>query len=195
MSSKRIINPKQREAVVRKLYRDALALDWLHLPDAKHSEQYRKWIEDPEVGKVLGKTFDAGEIRVWLKDVPMKEFARALAGEGDFAHCLDVHPYKVSNIVKAALGEGWSEIPDTVGIKPMHCVAQKGSEQRWLCWNRARYFKDLLWSALERWEKAPETSPLIVVHDSLAAPVSSSLKRKQERIAERAGMEVKFIRV
>jgi len=195
MSSKRIMNEAQRDAVVRKLYREALALDWLHLPDAKHTEQYLKWLEDREVGKVLEKWIDAGKIRVWLKDVPMKEFARALAGEGDFAHCLDVHPYKVSNIVRAALGEGWSETPGSVGIKPLHCVAQKGAEKRWLCWGPPQGFKHLLWSALERWDKAPDTSPLIVVHDSLAAPITSSERRKQEHIAGRVRLEVKFIRV
>lgn len=184
-----------REKVIQRLYREALELDWLHLSQHEHKRQYERWIDAPEVGGVLEKWKDREGLRVWLKDVPMKEFARALAGQGDFARFLDHHPHSAELVVSRSLGEGWSIEPGTLDVKPLQCFVRKGQQRRWLTWGAKRDFKELLYAGLVHWDGANGDSIVVVVHDSLGAPLQDAQRALFERLARKVGFEFKSIRL
>ena len=43
---------------------------------------YDRWLDDPAIGGYLTRFLSRERARVWLKDVPMKEYSRARNGIG-----------------------------------------------------------------------------------------------------------------
>lgn len=191
---KRIENPEKADAVVRKVYEDAVKLDWLHCSQRDRSEQYERWLEDKNVGKVLDEWMTPAQQRVWLKDGPLKEFARALAGAGEFAKYLTAHPRAPTTIVAQALGPDWVVIKGSLRTKPLGCDARRGAETKRLLWGPAKDFKHLLWASLVSWERTNDDAALIVVFDTVEAPLSDAKKKRLRRIASRANVSLAFIR-
>ena len=73
--------PKEiRHEVVRALYQQVETMNWELMSPQQKSQQYARWIDDPAIGGRLTQFQSAEDARVWLKDGPMKEFARALDG-------------------------------------------------------------------------------------------------------------------
>ena len=73
------------QRVVTRLFQDADELDWAHLSATARSAQYAKWVQDAEVGGRLTQFMTSEQARVWIKDGPMKEWARAGSGIGKYA--------------------------------------------------------------------------------------------------------------
>src|SRR5689334_15467206 len=71
--------------IVSQLFQDADQMDWAHLSATARSAQYAKWVQDPEVGGRLTQFITPEQARVWIKDGPMKEWARAVSGIGKYA--------------------------------------------------------------------------------------------------------------
>ena len=69
-----------RREVVAEAYRQAGELDWDGLTDKQRSATYDRWLDDPGIGHQLTRFLSGERARVWLKDVPMKEYARARTG-------------------------------------------------------------------------------------------------------------------
>lgn len=193
--ARKVTNVEHVDSVVRKLYEDALRLDWEHQSQREHTEQYARWLTDPEVGGVLSSWMNPEEQRVWLKDGPLKEFARALAGEGPFAAYLDEHPRSPAVVVKRALGEPWSPVSGSIGVKPLRCRASDGARSVTLLWGPSRDFKHLLWAALEALDRSPKKPLAVAVFDTISAPFAAGEKERLSRIAVRCGVEVKFVRL
>ena len=193
--ARKVTNDEHVDSVVRKLYADALRLDWEYLTQREHTEQYARWLTDPEVGGVLASWMSPEEQRVWLKDGPLKEFARALAGEGAFAAYLDEHPRSPAVVVKRTLGDGWNPVPGSNGVKPLRCRASDGTKSVTLLWGPARDFKHLLWAALEALDRSPKKPLAVAVFDTISAPFAAGEKDRLSRIAVRCGVEVKFVRL
>jgi hypothetical protein len=63
----------------------------------------------------------------------MKEYARALAGEGPGARFTNNRQASPEAIVTAALGDDWLVVRGSIGIKPMHCWARSGEGRRYVC--------------------------------------------------------------
>lgn len=194
-STKRIANPDLADAIVRRVYADALRLDWLHLRPSTRTEQYQKWLDDKNVGGELQQWMSHRAASTWLKDIAIKELARALAGVGDFARLLSVHPWSAKVIVDRALGVNWSVVEGTTQPKPMSVVARDGTGNEFrIYWGSQKDFKHLLWAALTVWERT-KAEGTIVVFDTVEGPVSKSRQDRMRRLAIRAGFGVKFIRV
>lgn len=192
----RIPNREQEERVVRKIYSEALHMDWEHRSDQEHTEQYGKWLDDPEVGGVLeGYGWLRDQQRVWLKDVPMKEFARARAGKGPFAKLLPEHPTSAEVIVREALGPSWDVKPGSKQTKPLNCIAESGTEEIKLFWGPNRDLRHLLWAAFVYWSKTDTDKLMIVVHDTVEAPLSAEDRAFLKRLAGRIGMCTRVVRV
>lgn len=192
---KKIANEAHEEAVIRKVYADAAALDWEHIGQADRTKQYERWVEDKDVGGILGQWMSAAEVRVWLKDGPLKELARARANVGKYAKYLDAHPHSAEVIVPLALGPQWTLIANSVDEKPLRCAATNGAQATRLFWGAEDDFKHLLWAALVAWEKAPEAESHVVVFDTVAAPLLPAAKTRIERIAKRANVKLVCIRL
>src|SRR5260370_25246751 len=92
------------ERVVTRLLQAAHRLDWPHLSVTARSAQYAKWVQDPEVGGRLMQFMTPEQARVWIKDGPMKEWARAVSGIGKYTPLVSRPGATASQLVHRALG-------------------------------------------------------------------------------------------
>jgi len=193
--ARKVSNDRHVARVVRKLYSDAQELDWEHVSSAEKTARYSAWLDHPEVGGLLQEWMSAEEARVWIKDGPMKEYARSLAGSGPFAEYLDEHPRGSRAAVAAALGPEWSVVDGTTGVKPLHCDARRGEERVRLLWGPSRDFKHLLWAALTSVDRMPTLDVRIAVFHTVAHPTPKASRQRQQRIGLRCGFKVAHIRL
>jgi|LakWasMet46_HOW7_FD_contig_111_127463_length_3224_multi_2_in_0_out_0_2 hypothetical protein len=191
---KRIEDQTKHEAVVRKIYADAKSLDWQHCSHSEKTAQYERWLDDKEVGGVL-KEWMSGDIRVWIKDGPMKEFARAMAGEGEYARFLDVHPRSAGAVVSAAFGAGWRVRKDSESVKPLGCIAERGNESKRVFWGPPKDLKHLVWAALQASVAAPKEAVAVVVFDTIESPLTEPKRKAFSALALRANVPISFVRV
>ncbi len=191
---KRIEDQAKHKAVVRRIYADARRVDWEHCSQSAKTAQYQRWLEDKDVGGVLKQWMDDGEIRVWIKDGPMKEFARAMAGKGTYAAFLDVHPRSASFIVSAALGTGWRVRPKSEREKPPSFVAERSDASKRVFWGPHKDLKHLLWAALSASASKPDESVVVVVFDTLEGPLTDGDRKQLAAIAARANVPISFVR-
>ncbi|MEV1168149.1 hypothetical protein [Nonomuraea sp. NPDC049784] len=141
--------PDLRERLLLEVYRQADQMDWEFLSNTQKTAQYRKWVEDPRVGGVLIEHHAEKDIRVWLKDVPMKEYARSQEGIGHYVRYIPTRFRGPEEVVRAAVGPDWAIMSDTIDVKPNRCLATDGKVERYVFWGRDAQFKDLLYAALE----------------------------------------------
>jgi hypothetical protein len=181
-----------RDAVVRVLYRQVETMDWELLSPQQKSQQYARWIDDPAIGGRLTAFQSAEDARVWLKDGPMKEYARALDGVGLFADFTNKRLSGPDELVRRALGEDWSIVPASHGEKPLHCLATDGTTTRYVCWGKPGTFRDLVWAAVNKAIGGAER-PMIVVSLRDGQDVNGEERRHHERIAAHCGIDVRHI--
>ncbi|MEU6969650.1 hypothetical protein AB0A71_18260 [Kitasatospora aureofaciens] len=181
-----------RERLLIEIYRQANELDWEFLSNGEKTNQYRRWIEDPRVGGVLLSFGEEKDARVWIKDVPMKEYARAQEGIGNYVRYAVNRFRGAKEIVQAALGEGWEVRRNSIGEKPNHCYATDGESSRYVCWGRAGTFRDLIWASVS---EAANTSdrPAIVITTRDGETISRADRRQQETIAAHCGVDLKYL--
>lgn len=179
-----------RERLLVEIYRQANELDWEFLSNGEKTSQYRKWIEDPRVGGVLLAFGAEKDARVWIKDVPMKEYARAQEGIGQYVRYA-VNCFRgADEIVQAAYGKGWTVKPGSIGEKPNHCYASDGESTRYVCWGRAGTFRDLIWAALNEAVGGAQDRPAIVIATRDGETVSTADRRRQVLLADHCGVTV-----
>lgn len=182
-----------REAMIRRLYADAERLDWENLSVAEKSKQYAKWLEDEGVGGVLLR-FKPSEpvVRVWIKDGPMKEYSRAILGVGPNARYIDNPRCTPESVVSAALGAEWTVVPESVEVKPARCRASGPEGERVVIWGKNEDFKYLVFAGLELLISGVEAASIAVV-ETAANPTGTNERERMRRIAERCGIELRFI--
>jgi len=186
--------PKEvRDEVVRTLYRQVETLDWEFLSARQKSHQYARWIEDPGIGGRLTAFQSIEDARVWLKDGPMKEYARALEGVGSFAEFTTKRLSGPDELVRRALGDAWSIVPTTQGDKPLHCMVTDGMTMRYICWGKPGTFRDLLWAAINIAIELSSHRPMIVVSLRDGQNVNGEVRRRHEQLAEHCGVDVRHI--
>ncbi|WP_433330189.1 hypothetical protein [Spirillospora sp. CA-294931] len=178
--------------MIEELYRQADELDWELLSTTEKKLQYRKWIEDPRVGGVLRRFLDDHRIGTWIKDTPMKEYARAQDGFGSMAQYARSRFRGPEHLISRALGDAWTVVPNSVDEKPMHCLATDGEAERYVCWGRPKTFRDLAWAALNQAVAMP-SRPLVIVTLQDGLVVSDAERRRQTSIAEHCRIEIKYI--
>jgi hypothetical protein len=167
-------------------------MDWELLSRDEKSQRYARWIDDPAIGGRLTQFQSAEDARVWLKDGPMKEYARALDGVGPFADFTTKRLSHPEELLRRALGEQWTIVAGSRGYKPLHCLVTDGTETRFLCWGKSGTFRDLVWAALNRAVDATPR-PLIVVTVRDGQDVNGEERRRHERIAAHCGIDVRHI--
>jgi hypothetical protein len=187
--------PSQIERdVARRLYEDAQRLDWIHLSMTARRRQYAAWLEAPEVGGALTQFLSREGARVWIKDGPMKEFARATAGVGRFASFVDQTGRGPAEMIRLALGAKWTLVAGSVGIKPLHCLAACEAEQRFLCWGPPKDFKHLLWAALTAAELEHHTARVLIV-ERVGQELRADERTRFELLCRRCSLEFSSVRV
>ncbi|MFF5991928.1 hypothetical protein [Prauserella flavalba] len=182
-----------REDVIRELYRQAGELDWEVISSKEKTGYYTQWVEDPAIGGRLADYYTAEGMRVWLKDGPLKEYARALENFGSFAKYTTRRLSPPSEFIQEVLGDSWEILSKSVGEKPMHCVVTDGSQERYVCWGKPSAFRDLQWAAVNKAIDTP-TRPVIIVYLTEGKKVTQRQKRLHERIAEHCGLDLAYVR-
>ncbi|MEU5993872.1 hypothetical protein ABZ806_33285 [Spirillospora sp. NPDC047418] len=181
-----------RSEVITELYRQAAELDWELLSAGAKKLQYRRWIEDPRVGGRLRGFFDEHRMGTWIKDTPMKEYARAQEGFGSMATYARSQFPGPEHLIRTALGDDWEVREGSVNEKPMHCLASCGALERYVCWGRPNTFRDLTWAGINK-AVSMQTRPLIIVTLQDGLIVSEAERAFQKKIAEHCNIDIQYV--
>jgi hypothetical protein len=183
--------PKDVETkVVSKLYADAAAIDWAHLTPQQRSAQYTKWVEDSLVGGRLKEYLTAETARVWIKDGPMKEWSRSISGVGKYAALVEGSQDTHLKLVRKALGEDWTVLPDSLHIKPLRLVASKDEDETVVTWAAASELKHLVWAALSASAEGDTRPWVLCVVGTFTKPTPANEKQAHQRLAQRCGLRL-----
>jgi hypothetical protein len=182
-----------RSEVITELYRQAADLDWELLSVGGKKLQYRKWVEDPRVGGRLREFWDDHRIGTWIKDTPMKEYARAQEGFGSMAaYAATRYAPGPESLVRTAIGNDWRIRPGSLDEKPMHCLAVSGGSERYVCWGKPAVFRDLTWAALSKAITMP-SRPMMIVTIQDGVMVSVAERSFQQSISEHCGIDIRYL--
>jgi hypothetical protein len=186
--------PKDVEnKVVSKLYADAAAIDWAHLTPQQRSAQYTKWVQDSLVGGRLKEYLTAESARVWIKDGPMKEWSRSISGVGKYAALVEGSQDTHVKLVRKALGEDWTVLPDSLRIKPLRLVASKDEEETVVTWAAASELKHLVWAALSASAEGDTRPWVLCVVGTFTKPTPANEKQAHQRLAQRCGLRLTHV--
>ncbi len=184
----------QLAEVITALYENAQAKNWTYLSPGDRSRAYSAWVEDERVGGILTKYMTPEAARAWIKDGPMKEYGRALRGAGRYARFGRSGGTTAEDIVKAALGEDWSVVEGTVGVKPFHTVAVcRTGETAYVAWGESQNFKNLIWAALRACVESAAVGH-VVVTEAPGVTTPRDLANSHKAIAGRCGMSIHYVR-
>lgn len=181
--------------IVTRLFRDADQMDWAQLSGAARAVQYAKWVQDPEVGGRLAAFMTAGQARVWIKDGPMKEWARAVSGIGKYAPLVAGRGATAAELVLKALGPGWRLRNGTQRIKPLRINAIEEEEEVTLAWGPERDLKHLVWAALSAGANGDPNPWVLCVVSTFTRPIPANTRQVHLRIAARCELRLVHVTV
>lgn len=115
------------------LWTAADRINWLSLSPTIKSRQYEQWTSDPAVGGVLARFMDRGQIRVYIKDTLLKDYARQRFGD--------------ESAPRRALGISPEAEVAQLYVKPH---GRRLVDGRVICWGRADEWKSILMALHER---------------------------------------------
>jgi hypothetical protein len=179
-----------RREVVAEAYRQAGELDWDGLTDKQRSATYDRWLDDPGIGHQLTRFLSRERARVWLKDVPMKEYARARNGIGVYSDLVTVRLPSPGRIARQVLGEGWDLVEATIREKPNRCLISSGGEERLMIWGPPKTFRDMIWAGINALADGLAT-PLLVVATPQGHVLDEGEKRRHIQLGRLAGLDVR----
>lgn len=122
-----------RTDLQKKLWQRADNLGWATLSPTVKSRHYEAWTKSSEIGGRLSRYMDQGQVRVYIKDTLLKEYARSRLADHE-------RPFRV------------------LGISDATCVAESFTKPhgrrledgRVICWGRADDWKTILMALHER---------------------------------------------
>lgn len=183
--------------VVTALYQDADDAGWETLGPRDRSRMYGEWVEAEHVGGVLTRYMTPEAARSWIKDGPMKEYARANRGAGRYAEFGREGGTDVTDVIKVALGTDARLVPGSEAVKPFRCQATASSEESesavLITWGESRQFKDLLWAAL-RAATEEGVAAHVVVMEPPGRSASPTDRTRQAAMARRCAVGLHYMR-
>jgi hypothetical protein len=185
--------PKEvRDSVIREIYQQAEQVDWEDISDREKSAHYANWVADAKIGDKLADYYTADGMRVWLKDTPLKEYARAIEDFGPFAKYTTKRLTPPDEFIPPILGSRWTVVPGSISEKPMHCLFTDGTQERYVCWGKPRSFSILLWAAVNNVVTSP-TCPLMVVYLRDGKAIDEEQKLLHEKIAGHCSLDLAYV--
>lgn len=179
-----------RREVVANVYRQAGEMDWDGLADRQHSAIYDRWLDDPAIGGQLTRFLTRERARVWLKDVPMKEYARARNGIGPFAGLVTSRFPSPGQIARQVLGQGWDAVDGTIAEKPNRCIISNGREERLMMWGPSKTLRDIVWAGINALVDH-EPRPILIIAIPHGRLLDEGEKRRHTLLGEVVGLEVR----
>lgn len=183
------------QAVARRLFADMERLGWGGMTQAERSSQYAKWIQDQEIGGRLTQFMTPERARVWIKDGPVKEYPRALAGSGKYAELVEGRGEVLAGIVRHSLGANWVPDSGTLQTKPLRVVARRGDAEVVVAWGPWRDVKHLAWAALVAQAKGDSREWVLALTETFTNPVGASDKTMHSRLARRLSLRIVHVTV
>lgn len=183
-----------RREVIAKIYQRADDLDWDGLSPSDRSTWYVRWLDDPAIGGILGTYMSRDQARLWVKDMPIKHYARARSGIGPYASLVASHLPGVVQLARLAFGPQWAPIEGTVKEKPNRCMVGNGHSQAQMIWAPPRAFQSLIWAGLNAVIDDLPTPVLVVVTRQGERLTDGQIDR-HHRMADRIGVEVRHLTV
>lgn len=182
--------PDLRREVVAEVYRRAAQLDWEGLTDKRRSTIYNRWLDDPAIGGKLTRFLSRERARVWLKDVPMKEYARARNGIGAFSDLVATRLPGPGQIARQVLGGSWDMVDGTVREKPNRCLVSDGRHERLMLWGPPKTLRDMVWAGINAVVDR-EPDPLLVVASSPGQVPDSGERRRHLLLGEITRLDIR----
>ncbi|MFG1879343.1 hypothetical protein ACGFIV_31335 [Sphaerisporangium sp. NPDC049003] len=178
------------DKIAKKLFADAEALGWSYLTGDQRSAAYSQWMDDPEVGGRLREFLSNEKARVWIKDGPMKEYARARYGVGKYAQYVENPAAGARDLVARALGPNWEVVPESRKIKPLRVLIRRGEDERHFAWAPSGQLKHLVWVAIKA-EASGDARPWVLcVVGSFEKPIPADERAADRRIGARCHLEI-----
>lgn len=193
-SDSRRVPADRIDLVVRALYSDAVRMDWIHLSPQQRTVQYDKWVLDPAIGAVLTEHMSSETARSWIKDGPMKEYARARQGAGRYARFGTLSGPTADQVAVRALGANARVVEASEGVKPFHCVASLNGSETYVAWGEAKNFRYLVWACLSYLAERPDSGAAIVITETMSDPTTPDEKARMSAVAERCSLGLKYLR-
>ncbi len=118
------------QAIFTLLYQQAASVGWTYLTDQERTRFYQEWTNDSSIGgRLLDFMGKSENVRPWLKDVPMKEYARALQGVGKYAQYVANPATSLHMLVAKAIGSQWIVVENTQKVKPLRVVLHQVDDE------------------------------------------------------------------
>lgn len=184
------LSEASRLDVVTEVYRRADDLDWGGLTDKQRTIMYDRWLDEPAIGGKLTPFMSRERARVWLKDTPMKEYARARNGIGPYKHLVWSRFPGPEQIARQVLGRNWSADEATLEEKPIRCRITNGHDNRLMTWGPSATLRDMVWAGINALADR-EPTPLLVVAAPYERMPDDAEKRRQVLLGEISGLEVR----
>lgn len=185
----------QVESVVKGLYAAADRIDWEHLSASARTAQYDEWVSAPDIGGVLTGYMTSENARSWIKDGPMKEYARARLGAGRYARFGSTNGPTAGQLVAHVLGEEAELVETSAGVKPFHCLGVMSGSATYITWGTAQNLRHLVWACINHLASHPTHEGCVVILESLEHPTTQAAKTRHGRIAERCSITFKYLRL
>lgn len=194
MSRDKFLPVSLRTQIVEAIYGDADRLGWQTMPLPDRTKTFNDWIGDDRVGGILTRFMTPEQARSWIKDGPMKEYARALRGAGRYAAQGRHGGTGPLDVVRHALGTN-AEIDGLVGTKPLHCLARQANDAgtAFVTWGDSRNFRNLLWAAL-RASVLDNLEAHIVVLEPRGLTIASDESKREQALADRCNVQLHHMR-
>ena len=189
-----LIEEEVRRQVIAEIYKRADDLDWDGLSPSNRSTWYVRWLDDPAIGGVLDLYMPRDRARIWIKDVPMKHYARARSGIGPYAALVASHLPDAGQLSQLAFGAGWAPAEGTIKDKPNRCMVSDGIQLAQMLWGPPRAFQSLVWASLNAVVDEQPT-PVMVVLTRQGERLTEGQIGRHRRIAQRIGVEVRHLTV
>jgi hypothetical protein len=135
-----------RERLKRRLWEEANRVGWATLSPVAKAKHYEDWTRHSEVGGVLTRYVDPGQVRVYIKDTLLKNYGLDRLAD-------QARPFRVLGISEN------DEVAERY-IKPHGRRLANGSV---ICWGRADDWKTVLMAVHERAFVRPGARPSAAV--------------------------------
>lgn len=181
-----------RRQVIAEIYQRADELSWDGLSISERSTWYNRWLDDVRIGGVLTRYMPRERARLWVKDVPMKQYNRARSGIGSYANLAHNRLPSAVDISWLALGKQWTVVEGSLQEKPNRCHLSDGRSQVLMIWGTSRNLHSLIWAGLNaRVDGGP--SPVLVITTRQGERLSEGERGRHQRLGELAGLEVRHV--
>lgn len=178
-----------RDLVIAECYARAADLSWDSLSQQQRSSAYDAWLDDRKIGQRLLPFISREKARVWLKDVPMKEYGRAVAGIGPYARFAPYQMPSPESLVERLFGQKAVARMASLRTKPNRIAFDNGDGERLMLWGAPKALRDLIWAAMVA-QVDFGADPVIILCCTRAEHLTDTDRKRHVSLGEAAGIPV-----